>query len=192
MHAFLEPIHLHSRPVLLRWFWDSSFLFLPNAHFILHLDSAAECQVFSRSVSSPACHKLSAGQLLAQFKVQHAKPCKVIFKEHGTINSCPSCQANNSDVMVQVCAMKRLHVIPDTTENKSVHLASVLPDSKSHRFTVFRELNPFSDHKHLTTHIYLNEHDYQLHFAHSFRYVIEQTCCPITHSSVIHLPKHGV
>lgn len=80
MHAFLESIHLHSRPVLLRWFQDCSFLFLPNAHFILHLDSAAECQVFSRSVSSPACHEISAGQLLAQFKVQHANLVRCYLK----------------------------------------------------------------------------------------------------------------
>lgn len=72
MHVFLEPIHLHSERDLLRWFWRCSFLFLPDARLILHLGSAAECQVFSRSVSSPACHKTSAAPSLAQFKVQHA------------------------------------------------------------------------------------------------------------------------
>lgn len=72
MHEFLEPIHLQSGPVLLRWFQDCSFLFRPNAPDILHLVRAAECQVFSRSVSSAACHEISAGQLLAQIKVHRA------------------------------------------------------------------------------------------------------------------------
>lgn len=88
MHAFLDPIHLHSRPVLLRWFWDCSFLVVPNAHFILHLYSAAECQVFSRSVSSTACHEISAGHLLAQFKVQHANLVRWYLKSM----ACPSHQ----------------------------------------------------------------------------------------------------
>lgn len=43
--------------------------FPPNASFILHLYSATECQVFSRSASSKACHKISAGSY-EQFKVQ--------------------------------------------------------------------------------------------------------------------------
>lgn len=42
-------------------------------HFILHFSSTKECQVFSKSVSSPACHEISAGQLPAQFKVHYAQ-----------------------------------------------------------------------------------------------------------------------
>lgn len=83
MHAFLELIHLHSRAFLLRWFWDGSFLFSTNAHFILHLHSAAESHVFSSSVSSLACHKISDGQLLAQFKVHHTVLVRQYLKEYG-------------------------------------------------------------------------------------------------------------
>lgn len=81
--------------------------FFYQIHTLTHLNSAAECQVFSRFVSSPACHEISAGQLLAKFKVQHANIVRwYIYKaQHNKVMSFP-------------------------------------PAS-------FRELNPFSDYKHL-------------------------------------------
>lgn len=69
---------------LLRWLWDYSFLLSLNESFILHLEAGAECQVFSKSVSLPACHEVSGGHLLAQVKVWHANLCK----KHET--TCPS------------------------------------------------------------------------------------------------------
>lgn len=47
------------RPLLLRWLWDYRFLHCQMTSSILNSCSTAECQVFSKSISS-ACHEIPA------------------------------------------------------------------------------------------------------------------------------------
>lgn len=82
MHAFLDPIHLHlhSRPVLLRWFWDCSFLF--SARCTLYLTFKKRCRMSSvQQISILNCLSRDISWSVTS-TVQSAtcKPCKVIFK----------------------------------------------------------------------------------------------------------------
>lgn len=118
---------------LLRWLWESSFPFL---RFILHLDKAAECQVFSRLAFSPVCHELSAGHLLAQFKEQHGNLVRWDFSSIINYIIPPQLQPSISEIWetgwIHCDTPVEIHL-------HHMHLEVVWPAYNSHPFKTTQE-----------------------------------------------------